>query len=258
MDKEMEMMKKIFISDLHLGDGSKSDDFHRDKELYSLLARYGMDSKIILLGDIFELWQARLDKILWAHSLGYNLIEGCINKCVYGNHDYLPFSKLWDESYEDELIYAEHGHQHDVYNNTSMFNLKWPIGKYLTVAVGWLEKLWHKDVDEFLLKKYGEFKYTAAKLQSTNGNVYNKNGVWYRYIAYPEPIPNDKQIYIYGHTHKAKLFKNDDNKIIANCGAWVDGVEPTYVEVEECETQNVVVVRLRNGITYEIIKEEIL
>jgi UDP-2,3-diacylglucosamine pyrophosphatase LpxH len=28
---------KIFISDLHLGDGSRTDDFHRDKEFLEFL-----------------------------------------------------------------------------------------------------------------------------------------------------------------------------------------------------------------------------
>lgn len=231
-------MKKIFISDLHMGDGSKSDDFHRDNELYKLFANCGLDTQIILLGDVFELWQARLDKILWAHPFSYHLLEGMLNTNVYGNHDYLPFSKIWQEHYEDELIYAEHGHQHDIYNNTSMFNLKWPIGKYVTLAVGWLEKLWHKDADEFLLKKYGEFVYKAAKLQGAFNLPYAKRF-------------REGKIVIEGHTHKAELI-NGGGCIYANCGAWVDNVEPTYVEVEDRT------VRLRNGITYEIIKEETL
>ena len=28
---------KVFISDLHMGDGSRTDDFHRDKELLNFL-----------------------------------------------------------------------------------------------------------------------------------------------------------------------------------------------------------------------------
>jgi len=249
-------MKKIFISDLHLGDGSKSDDFHRDDELSDLITKYWDDDKYIV-GDVAELWQAHLDKIMWAHEGIWKILKASGTTFIHGNHDYLPFSKFWPEHYEDNLIYAEHGHQHDIYNNTSMFNLKWPIGKYVTLAIGWMEKLFHKDADEFLLKKYGEFKYMAAKLQSATTNVYKENGIYYRYTPYLFIIPNNKKIYIMGHTHKAALFKNG-GCIWANCGAWVDGVDPTYIEVEENEEQNVVAVRLRNGITYDIMKEETL
>ena len=234
-------MKKIFISDLHLGDGSKSDDFHRDDELSDLITKYWDDDKYIV-GDVAELWQAHLDKIMWAHEGIWKILKASGTTFIHGNHDYLPFSKFWPEHYEDNLIYAEHGHQLDIYNNTSMFNLKWPIGKYVTLAVGWMEKLFHKDADEFLLKKYGEFKYMAAKLQGAE-----------KRLGFPI---KPQSIYIAGHTHKADLFKI--KRIWANCGAWVDGVEPTYVEVEENEKQNVVIVRLRNGITYEIMKEEML
>jgi len=236
--------KKIFISDPHLGDGSKSDDFHRDGHLIALFDRYVDGNKIYLLGDIFELWQARLDKIIWAHLDVFKYLEDWNITCIYGNHDFLPFSKLWPETYEDELIYAEHGHQHDVYNNVSMFNLKWPIGKYITLGVGWLERLWNKDVDEFLLKKYGEFKYTAAKLQ---GAV--KSGVnnWPAYYGVIDHKPH--RIYICGHTHKPLLYKSAGD-IYANCGAWVDSVLPTYLLVDGNTVQ------LRNGLDYSIINEE--
>lgn len=244
-------MKKIFISDLHLGDGSKSDDFRRDEELVTLFEKY-IDEEVYILGDIYELWQARLDKIIWSHPKIYDWLNHYLITSIYGNHDFLPFSKVWNEHYENSLIYAEHGHQHDIYNNTSMFNLKWPIGKYITLGVGWLEKLWHKDADEYLLKKYGEFKYTAAKLQGATKTTKSTNPV-------DEWLLGGKRqkIYIAGHTHKANLIK-DCGEIYANCGAWVDSVEPTYIEVEENKKQNVVVVRLRHGITYEIIKEEVL
>ena len=76
-----------------------------------------------------------------------------------------------------------------------MFNLKWPIGKYVTVVVGWLEKLWHRDADEFLLKKYGEFKYMAAKLQGANrGN----NESYFPVMEQPIYIANQHET----ETHK--------------------------------------------------------
>lgn len=249
----MSTTKKVFVSDLHLGDGSKSDDFHRDDELADLVSKYWND-ETYLLGDIYELWQAKLSKIMWKHEGIIKILKAADSTFIYGNHDYLPFSKYWTEVYEDELIYAEHGHQYDIYNNTSMFNLKWPIGKYATIAVGWLERLLHKDVDEFLLKKYGEFKYMAAKLQGAkkSGHKISRASKAYVHVS-----PTRQPIYVTGHTHKAELYKFNDC-IYANCGAWVDDTEPTYIEVEQVLVGEAseTVVRLRHGITYEIIKEE--
>ncbi|MCK5600539.1 metallophosphoesterase family protein [Candidatus Pacearchaeota archaeon] len=235
--------KKIFISDLHIGDGSKSDDFNRQTDLIRLLDDHS-SCKIVILGDIYELWQARLANIMWYNSEIVRRLQRDNVICVHGNHDFLPYSKIWPNHYEDDLIYAEHGHQYDVYNNTSMFNLKWPIGKYVTVVVGWLEKLWHKDADEYLLKKYGEFKYQAAKLHGAEKSTSSIQLVLDK---------TQKPIVVQGHTHEALLIKTihrGRKRIIANCGSWVGGAEPTYVEVEDKT------VRLRHGITYNIIKEE--
>ena len=59
---------KIFISDLHIGDGSRTDDFHRDEELLKFLEFVEREAQeLIVVGDLFELWQAKLDKILFRH-----------------------------------------------------------------------------------------------------------------------------------------------------------------------------------------------
>jgi UDP-2,3-diacylglucosamine pyrophosphatase LpxH len=237
---------KIFISDLHLGDGSKTDDFHRDKELINLLEKY-QDEQIILLGDICELWQSRLDRIMWAHA---DVIHAITRRtqCIYGNHDYLPFAKYWSEKYEDSGIYAVHGHQYDVFNRykNPLFALKWPIGKYIALLIGELERWWCKDADVWLEKqseKYGEFLTQAAELQNMEPN----KGLW--------PIPEKNQILITGHTHKAGLHyvrvgsNSKLDRIYANCGAWVDDVRPTYIEVDDTH------VRLKDGLTFDTITE---
>ena len=250
-------MKKVFLSDLHLGDGSASDDFHKWSELIGLFDKY-CDAKIIILGDIFELWQARLDRIIWHNADIYDLLQ-CNNViCIYGNHDYLPFAQyincdntVWSETYEDGLIFAQHGHQHDVFNKykNPLLSLKWPIGKYITLAIGGLERFLHRDADvwaEKQAKKYG-FLWEAAKLQSMEKDAW-------QYVS-------GKMITIEGHTHKACLFRNaerfkdiggimvEDKRIYANCGAWVDDVHPTYILVDDN------VIQLRDGLDYSVIKE---
>jgi len=90
---------KIFISDLHLGDGSRTDDFHRDKELLEFLEFVGSQAQeLIILGDFLELWQADLDRALFRHSEIINKLLSLRNKVkityVIGNHDYIPFVKF--------------------------------------------------------------------------------------------------------------------------------------------------------------------
>jgi UDP-2,3-diacylglucosamine pyrophosphatase LpxH len=242
------MKKKVFISDLHLGDGSKADDFHRDQEVINLLD-FCKDNNadVYLLGDIFELWQAHLDKIIWAHIELYKRLAGCTRKAVWGNHDALPFELLWKEHFENKLIYAEHGHQYDMFNkfNNPMRSLKkpkTPIGKYITQAVGLLERFWHRDTDTYLLKlkkKYGGFLYRAGELQNKKCNM-------------APPMENEKLITIHGHTHRAELTKYGDGKIYANCGTWIDDKDPTYILVDEDSKQ----IGLYDGITHEMLKKE--
>ena len=57
--------KLAFVSDIHLGDGGNSDDFHDNEKamLKALDYYYKNDYSIGLLGDIEELWQFDLTKI---------------------------------------------------------------------------------------------------------------------------------------------------------------------------------------------------
>jgi len=236
---------KTFISDLHLGDGSKADDFHFDTELHRFLVVYP-NTKI--LGDGHEFWQADWDKIVWAHPAVSQQLLLAISQgnYFYGNHDYLPFAKICPEFYEDDLIFAQHGHQHDVFNKNqnpmqSLKKPKTPIGKYITQVVGWLERLIHPDMDDYLLqlkKKHGDFLWIAAELQ-------NKENELARSQKYNL---SSKKITIEGHSHEPDVIKFPTGKIYANCGSWV-GSEPTYIQVNDNTVQ------LRDGLDYRVIKE---
>jgi len=257
---------KVFISDIHLGDGSKADDFHRDKELINFLKwTDNRAGEIVIVGDLYELWQADLEDIFWAHPEVINALAKRNNKItyLYGNHDYLPFSKLTPEIYKNGNITAMHGHQFDKHNNfkNPLFNLRWPVGKYITLAVAELERWISKDADVWLdkqRKRFGEFIVNASLLQ-------NKKSAR-NYTGIVDTLPNQKlnQVSIFGHNHKADVIKftfpeytQDDiegetfegSRIYANCGTWVDGAEPTFIAVDGSKVQ------LRNGLDYSIIKE---
>lgn len=246
---------KIFISDLHLGDGSKADDFHRDKEFLDFLT-YIEDNhaELIVLGDLYELWQCDLDKIAWTHSAVLNRLKSLVvpeATYIYGNHDYFPFSKYSSGTYKKDNIFAQHGHQYDIFNRykNPLFNLKWPIGKYVTVLLGEIERWFCKDVDvwaEKMRDKFGSFLWEAANLQNRGHYTSDSTIHMLRVNAYR--ILRDNNIVIFGHTHKA-ILENFYTGIYANCGAWVDNVEPTYIAVTENGG-----VELRNGLNHKIIK----
>ncbi|MEN3008311.1 metallophosphoesterase [Pseudothermotoga sp.] len=57
-------MKRIFISDLHIGDGSAKDDFEFDEELIDLLNNFSVqtDVELVIVGDGLELLESRVIK----------------------------------------------------------------------------------------------------------------------------------------------------------------------------------------------------
>ncbi len=87
--------KYAIMSDSHIGDGGRADDFHVTKNSATLLRaleHYRVNGfKLILLGDIEELWQFDLDQIvrMYGKDIYTKLREfgdGRIFR-VYGNHD---------------------------------------------------------------------------------------------------------------------------------------------------------------------------
>ncbi len=97
---------KIFMSDLHLGDGGKADDFTEDKEdnfvalLEQLADKFGTKAELVLLGDIFDLIeqeetdpQKAIAIAMDKHSNAIEALNGWLkrgNKLFYitGNHDH--------------------------------------------------------------------------------------------------------------------------------------------------------------------------
>ena len=265
---------KVFLSDIHLGDGSKSDDFHRDAELIKFLEwTDNRVSEIIIVGDLYELWQAKLSKIFWAHSDVIHALDARSKKItyLYGNHDILPFCRLTPEAYRRGSVQAQHGHQFDEFNkfDNPMMNLKWPIGRYITVLVAGLEKWFHPDADvwlEKMRKKFGDFKVEAALLQNKAWDCTDLDQI----ISVTENLKqqNLAPISIFGHNHEAEIceieyqdqsmptFPRMRKRIYCNCGTWVDGEYPTFIAVTEDKISGDAVVQLRDGLECNEVLEE--
>lgn len=85
--------KYVIISDMHLGDGERADDFRRnEKPLTTALHHYNKHGyDLILLGDIEEFWQFDLEEIVDRYNRTvYKAIKAFGDQRVYrvfGNHD---------------------------------------------------------------------------------------------------------------------------------------------------------------------------
>jgi len=85
--------KYIMFSDLHLGNGGKADDFHDNEETLLTALKYYKQAgyKLILVGDVEELWQFALPEIRGRYlgSVYQAMREfGDANSYrIFGNHD---------------------------------------------------------------------------------------------------------------------------------------------------------------------------
>jgi UDP-2,3-diacylglucosamine pyrophosphatase LpxH len=262
---------KIFISDLHLGDGSRTDDFHRDKEFLEFL-EFVKDQaqELIILGDFLELWQADLDRVLFTHSEVINKLLSLRNKLkityVIGNHDYLPFVKFTDSNlgiclqYRDiqNGIIAEHGHRYDIFNRyrNPLKSIKWPVGRQFTVFVAGLERLIHPDVDKWAKKAMEnldgflqEAIFVRNKVRPTTKEYFRRGGHFGEFEqAVNNYIDKGEKIVIFGHIHRCQL-RIVNKGVYANCGAWVDDVEPTYIAYYKDR------IELKEALTHRMIKQ---
>ncbi len=265
---------KIFISDLHLGDGSRTDDFSRDQQFLFFLEFIKSEAKeLIILGDLFELWQADLDKVVFKHSQVINKLLFLRNKIkvtyVIGNHDYLPFIKYANSGlgivteYRDSKsgIIAEHGYRYDAFNRfkNPLKSIKSPLGKHFTKIVANLERLVHPDVDIWVRKALDGVDEFLQEVMTVRNKVrpstdeYIKRGG--HFVEFDKAVKNHiekgAKIVIFGHTHKAQL-QSFGNGIYANCGTWVDGNIPNYIAYNEKW------IELREAFTHKVVTKIIL
>lgn len=261
---------KIFISDLHLGDGSRTDDFHRDKELLGFLEFVQTQAQeLIILGDFLELWQADLDRVLFVHNEIINKLLSLRKKIkityVIGNHDYIPFVKFIDLDVGISLEYrdaesgivAEHGHRYDIFNRykNPLKSIKWPAGKQFSLFVAGLERLVHPDMDKWTKKTMAnldgflqEALFIRNKIPPSTEEYVKCGGHFGEFQeAVKNHIKEKAKIVVFGHTHRPQLDILGQG-IYANCGTWVDGSTPTYIA---CNKDRI---ELKEALSHKTIK----
>lgn len=212
----------VWISDLHLGDGSGSDDFgprngQADKDLRALCAMVRRENRCIgIAGDLFELLQSTLDRILRAHGPAIEALASVTEVYVVGNHDEDMLGRMlygmeclpyWIDVPKSMLVI--HGHQVDGQL------AKWPkTTRALSRVFGFFERVIHPDCDEWA-------EGLEAWLDGTGRHGAN--------AAYVGPLAtlarelNCRRV-VFGHVHKFECGMQGPGGVrLDNCGTWCNG-----------------------------------
>lgn len=216
MEKPTKRIDKFFcISDLHLGDRSKKDDFVQNEDKFISFLEEIKGRQLILVGDIFELWQCELPEVLKAYG---NLIEMLFSKAyiyIIGNHDQdmLEFPDYLGVPIVEKNIIGNtlimHGHQFDIVN--ARFK---GLSHWVSKVGGWVEKYIDKDID---IKLRGFEKWLQQAGRFGTAKTYRNEAI--NFIK--DFRIDDKKIdtVVLGHTHKK------DSALVGgitykNCGTW--------------------------------------
>ena len=204
-----------WVSDLHLGDASPADDFAEGEHQsgFEWFLEHEVEAeggRLILVGDVFEMWQCHLKDIrehygpLFWRLHNYRLLRG--------NHDaaYRKPPHYFLPGHKRPWLLAEHGHEADALNST----FGW-FGHAVTVFAGFLEHLGWEDIDQ---KTY-RWKWLPTPV--TRPSRFPPDH--YQKYAWERARQFGVQAVILGHTHKAMIEEQRLTGVVyANCGSWVE------------------------------------
>ena len=227
----------IFISDLHINDGSPADDFgpaggSADEDLLVAVRGWREEGEqVCLAGDTFNLWQSLLRDIFRAHGPVIRELFSIVKVQVLGNHDwamcgtqgfgsrwrgrkgfYPAYTTGWVPWAVVEGIYVEHGHFHDPLIR------RWPrTCAALSGGFGWVERHVWSDADVWAER-------AAAWLGGTGRH--GPNEPYLASIA-KRAAEHGCNRAVWGHTHKAggPWLVPVGKKLVQvwNCGCWTNG-----------------------------------
>jgi UDP-2,3-diacylglucosamine pyrophosphatase LpxH len=113
-------MRQIFISDLHIGDGSAKDDFEFDDELIDLLEHFSTqpDVELIIVGDGLELLESRAVKDfgLTSFDVLVSSLDGTALSSIESRHPRL-FESFRKFSKHHRIIYIVGNHDYYLFAN---------------------------------------------------------------------------------------------------------------------------------------------
>ncbi|MFA5602274.1 MAG: metallophosphoesterase [Bacilli bacterium] len=235
--------KIIIMSDCHRGNGSRGDDFYKNRNIFMAALRYYYINNYIYieLGDGDELWEYRcLKQIIENYKDVFSLMAMFYQKnrfyMLYGNHDIVKKDKklrnsVMDYCYDeirdefitlfpninieeglilqydktkDEMLLT-HGHQGDFLNDKI-----WKVARFLVRYV------WHP------LELIGINNPTSAATNDRKKLIVETNLIdW---------VKENKKMLIVGHTHKPEM-PNVNEPLYFNDGCCVHPEYITGIEI---------------------------
>jgi UDP-2,3-diacylglucosamine pyrophosphatase LpxH len=191
--------KYALFSDLHLGDGGKSDIFAHNKETMVCALEYykEFEYSIILLGDIEELWQFNFIEIYdeydnSIYSLLRSFPENKVHR-IFGNHD-----NDWKKPPTDPILCNEniqYGAPEAIKLGSDIFLVHGHQGDKTCDRKTWESRYWARKLKSLVHagREIGISNRLATKSQIPG----NREKLYYEWAI------ENKVILICGHTHNA-------------------------------------------------------
>jgi predicted phosphodiesterase len=208
-------MQICVISDLHISAGKEFDTFEWIPEDFILvlehLTKKHKIEKIILNGDIYDLYQHEYKEIEEVNSKIIDYFQQ--EKFVYirGNHDFSMPNTLQSYSItnsKNKIIYFEHGHQADFLNGTafgrSMGRITFQLLKYF---MRW------QNMQRFFMK--------IVQINDKIDSIPRKYDT-FKYLNYALKLLRRADFVVLSHTHKLEEHKTyylNQKKIYVNTGS---------------------------------------
>ncbi len=227
------------VSDTHLADGSRRDDFKKNKKGFKNFLHFVQKQKarLTIAGDFLELWQTNPVAIAGAYSDILNELIAMRARIVIGNHDYYltHFRKLefLCDSYTipGTNIFIQHGHQFDRFNDPERLMR---LAHLAALSGGVMEDI-HPDLDDkamdFLqrLRKNLNAAFRPTWAPGTQMKKYlSQGGNFSEYLRGAQALLKKYDYCILGHTHRPGTAFGGR---YINSGSWTSS-RPTYVEVD--------------------------
>ncbi len=208
-------MRICVISDLHIGAGKEFDTFNWNIDDFLLMLEYVEKKfdirKIVLNGDIFDLYQHNFSEILEHNKQLFQYFAQEKFIFLRGNHDAgIPdiFDNFLITNKQGKKIYFEHGHLADFMNGTH-FGRK--LGQW---GYRLLKNFMHMEIVQNIFMK-------IVQLNDQIDRIPRKYDT-YKYLNYALKLLRNYDFVVLSHTHKLEEHKTyylNQKKIYVNTGS---------------------------------------
>ena len=256
----------MVVSDLHLGDGGPRDNFAADGKArqFGEFLDFVTDSgaELIVLGDLFEFWQANIGKVLMRQMPLIDRLAEMEATYVIGNHDAdfesligtgmlaHPFFGRMSGPFERTIAGRRfkfmHGHEVEPFNRDG--TPRW--GRILAILGGILEDrkgspllsaggmteksllkigrsfmwIWNNSVNLFEKSQHHEKAHSMAESLTPAQDPGKIKGIMSLYHS--DKVRHGYDYLVTGHTHKAGIFQD----WYCNSGCWV-GIRCNFLRI---------------------------